>query len=88
MEEPECTRCGNEPLRDFHCRNCGKYVMADVDEGVAHYNEEDGSLYEDESIGRGQVICDCGSKEFEVEYQKYCGFCAPIVARDLEKDRD
>jgi hypothetical protein len=35
----ECLRCGNEPLKDLFCKNCGKCVMANVDEGIVTADE-------------------------------------------------
>ena len=81
----ECKRCGNEALRDFRCRNCGEYGMADVDEGGCFY-EEDGSLFEVHPKGDEgpQVVCECGCKEFDVEFDDHCGWCAHQIAKDKD----
>ena len=77
----ECIRCGNEPLKDFKCTECGSYGLMDVDEGGCDYDNKSGKLFDlttgpDGGDIRDQVICECGCKSFDIEYNDYCGYCA------------
>jgi len=60
--------------------------MADVDEGGCYYDENNGSLFEtDDEGGVGsQIVCRCGSKDFDVDHDKYYGWCAHQVAKDKD----
>ena len=84
--EAKCKRCGDMPLADYSCAQCGDVVAVLSDNG--HFLEEDGTLYELEMDGgHSQVVCShCGSKEFEAEYDDYCSWCRHQVDKDLDRD--
>jgi len=76
----ECARCGDLPLIDVICQECGSYVVGDADNCV--HRGDDGLVYYDHTEYDSVLECSCGSTDLRMEYQTYCSWCEHMVSKD------
>lgn len=80
--ENTCRRCGDVPLIDVVCLDCGEYVVADADNSV--WLGDDGLVYQNDARMRSQQVvkCKCGSTNLEMQHQTHCGWCVHMLNKD------
>lgn len=78
----ECVRCGNEPLADYICLNCGYEEVTEGDE--SYFTDDSNFLYGYDSSGEAnQIKCSkCQGETFDVSYHDYCSYCAHQIEKD------